>query len=76
MLFNLDFANNTILSCFYFFFLVINLYVLIPAVFTKIFNPIAEIVIHTGIPIKEEKVAIEIQLVIAEAKIRKCSINL
>ena len=31
MPFNLDFANNTILSCFFFFFLIIDLYFLIPA---------------------------------------------
>ena len=32
VLFNLDFANNTILSCFFLFFLIIELYFLIPAV--------------------------------------------
>ena len=35
-LFNLDFDSNTILSCFFFFFLFIELYFLIPAVITKI----------------------------------------
>ena len=43
MLFNLHFANNTILSCFFFFFLVIDLYFLIAKVFTQIVNPTAEI---------------------------------
>ena len=42
MLFNLDFANNTILSCFLFFFLIIDLYFLIPAGIALIFNSIAE----------------------------------
>ena len=46
MLFNLDFANNTILSCFSF---------LIPAVVTPIFTPIAELLIPIGIPSKKQK---------------------
>ena len=37
------------------------------------FNPIAELVIPIGIPIKEEKVETEIHPVIVEAKIRKCT---
>ena len=53
MLFNLDFANNTILSCVFFFFLIIDLYFLIHAVITQIFNPIAELVIPIGISTKE-----------------------
>ena len=67
MLFNLEFANNTILSRFFFIFLIIDLYFLVPAL-------IAEIVISIGIPSKETKAEIEIHPVIAEAKIRKCSI--
>ena len=55
MLFNLYFDNNTILSCFFFFFLIICLYSLIPAVITKVFNPIAELVIPKEIPIKDTK---------------------
>ena len=51
MLLNLDFANNTILS--YFFFLIIDLYFLISAVITQIFNPIDKLVIPIGIPTKE-----------------------
>ena len=65
MLFNLDFASNTILSCF--FSLIIVIYFLIPAAITQIFNPIAELVIPIGIPIKEEKAEIEIHQVIVEA---------
>ena len=74
MLFNLDFANNTILSCFFFFFLIIDLQFLIPADIAQIFNHIAELVIPIGIPIKEVKAEIEIHPVIVEVKIRKCSI--
>ena len=73
MLFKLDFANNTILTCFFFFFLNIDLY-FIPAAIAEIFNPIAELVILMGIPSKETKEDIEIHPVIVEAKIRKCSI--
>ena len=72
MLFNLDFANNIILLCF--FFLIIDLYFLIPAVIAHIFNPIAELVIPIGVPIREVKAEIEIHLVNVEAKIRKSSI--
>ena len=56
MLFNLDFANNTILSWFFFIFIIIGLYFLVPAVIAQIFNPIAELLIPIGMPIKEEKV--------------------
>ena len=67
MLFNLEFAYNTISSRFFFIFLIIDLYFLVPAV-------IAEIVISIGVPSKEAKAEIEIHRVIAEAKIRKCLI--
>ena len=60
MLSKLVFANNTILSCFSFFFLTIDLYFLIPAVIVEIFNSIAELVIAIRIPSKEEKAKIEI----------------
>ena len=55
MLFNLEFANNTILSCFFFFFLITDLYIVISEAVAQIFNPIAELVIHIRIPIKEPK---------------------
>ena len=74
MLFNLDFANKTILSCLFFFFLIIDLFFLIPAVNAQIFNPIAESVIPIRVPIKEAKAEMETYPVIIEAKIRKCSI--
>ena len=74
MLFNLDFANYTLLSCFMLlFFLIIDLYVLIPAAIAQIFNRIAELINLIGIPSKEVKAEIEIHPVIVKAKIRKCS---
>ena len=66
MLFNLDFANNTILSCFFFFFLVIDLYFLILVVIIQIFTPITELVIPIEIPAKKAKAEIETDPVIAE----------
>ena len=55
ILFNLDFANDIILSFFSLFFLFVNLYFLIPAVVTQVFNPIAELVISIWKPTKEAK---------------------
>ena len=69
MLFNLDFANYIILSCFFLFFLFIDLNFIIPAVVTQIFNPVAELVIPIGIPTKEAKAEMETHSVIAEIKI-------
>ena len=74
MLFNLDFAGNTILSCFCLFSLVIDLYFLITAVIAQISKLIAELVIPIVIPSKEAKPKMETQAVIVEPKIRKCSI--
>ena len=82
MLFNLDFAKNSILSCFFFFFLITDLHFLILALVTQIFNPIAEqlfntiaeLVIPIGILIKETKAEIQKHKIIAESKMRKCSI--
>ena len=64
MLFNLEFANNIILSSIFFFFLIIESFFLIPAVITQIFNPIEELVIPIGIPTKEAKTEIETHPVI------------
>ena len=58
-LFNLDFANDNILSWF-FFFLIIDLYFLIQAFITQIFNTIAELAIPIGIPAKEAKAEMKI----------------
>ena len=73
ILFNWDFASNTILSCF-FFFLIMDLYFLIPAVITQIFNSIAELLIPIGIPSKEAKVEMEMHSVIVEIAISQWSI--
>ena len=43
MLFNVDFASNTVLSSFFFFYLIIYLYSFVPAATVKNFNPIAEL---------------------------------
>ena len=74
MLFNLDFVNNTIFSCFFFFCLIIDLQFLIPAVVAEIFNSVAELVISVGITSKEAKKEMKIDSVTAEAKIRNCLI--
>ena len=47
-------------------FLIIDLYFLIPAVITQIFNKIAELVITIGIPTKEAKTEVETHPVIEE----------
>ena len=73
LLFNLDFANNTVL-CFFFFFLIINLYFLIAAVITQIFNPMEELVIPIGIPTIEVKIEMETHPVTVDIEISKCSI--
>ena len=74
MLFNLDFPNNTILSCFFYLFLNHCLVLSNSCSYCTNFNLIAELVIPIGIPAKETKAGMEKHLVIVEAKIRKCSI--
>ena len=64
MLLNLIFANNTFF-CFFFIFLIVDLYLLVPAVIAQNFDPIVELVIHIGIPSKEAKAEIEIHVVTA-----------
>ena len=71
MLFKLDFANDTVSR---FFFLIIDVYFLIPAVIAQIFNPIAELVIPMKIPIKEKKAEMKTHPVIVEITIRNWSI--
>ena len=48
MLFNLNFANNTILLCFFLFFLIFDLYILIAVVITQVFNPILELAVNSN----------------------------
>ena len=74
MLFNLDLANNTILSCFFFLFLVTDSYFLIAAVTGHLYNLIAEPKIPIGMPTKEAKSETEIHPVIVEPRIRQCSV--
>ena len=74
MLFNLGFASNTILSCFFLFFLTIDLNFLITAVIAQVFKPIAEPVSPIGTPTKESKVEMITHPVIIEIIIRKWSI--
>ena len=59
MQFSLDFANNIILSCL-FFFLIADLYFLISAVIAPIFHPLVELVFPIGIASKLAKAEIEI----------------
>ena len=47
--FNLAFSSITFLSCFFLFFLIIDLYFLIPAIITQIFIIAAELAILIGI---------------------------
>ena len=56
------------------FFLIIDLYFLIPAVTIQIFNPTAELVIPTRITTKEAKAEMKIHAVTVETKISKYSI--
>ena len=76
MPFNLLFDNNTILSCFFFFFLIIDLHCLITAIIAHIFILTAELAIPSGIPAKkkEAKVEMETHQSTVEAKMSKCSI--
>ena len=73
-LFIIDFVDDNILSCFFFFFLIIGLNFLIFAVITKFFNPIVELVIPIEIPTKEAKAEMETPQVFEEINITKCSI--
>ena len=61
------FVNKAISSCFFFLFLIIDLFFLILA---KIFNPIVEILIHLKISIKKAKAEMEIHTVTATSKVR------
>ena len=65
MLFNFDFANNTIIS-YFFFFLIIDLYFLLPALITQLFNRVAELVIPRGIPTIQAKAEMETHPVTVE----------
>ena len=74
MLFNFDFADNTLVMLL-FLFLIIKLYFLIAAAIKQILNPTAELVIPIGLLTKEAKTEMEANPVTVEPKIRKCSIK-
>ena len=69
------FANNAI-SCFFFFCLIIDLYLLILAVIAQIFNPIIELIIPTEISTKEAKAEMEIHILTAKTKVRSVQCDL
>ena len=62
LLFILDFDDNTILPCFFYFFLIIDLYFLITVIIAQIFNPVVELVIPIRIPVKEAKAEIDMHI--------------
>ena len=66
--FNLNFAISTILSCFFLFFLIIDLYFLVPAVIIQSIHLIADPV-PIVIPTKEAKADIETPPVIVKITI-------
>ena len=75
MLFNLDFANDTILSYFFLFLIIVYLWwFLVPTVITQIFNPVAEILIPVEIPTKEVKAENNTHSVTVQIKISNYSI--
>ena len=62
------FDSNTILSYFFLFFLITDLYFLIPAVIAQTFISAAELVVSTGTLTNEANAEIETQSLIAETK--------
>ena len=65
----LVFANNAFLSCFFLFFLIIDLYFLILAIIAQRFSPIIELIIPLEISIKEAKGEMEMHTVTEKAKL-------
>ena len=65
--------SHITLSWFFFFFYIIDLYFLISVVTAQTYNPTAELVMPTETQINEANAETEIQIVIFEAKISKCS---
>ena len=73
MLFNLVFANNTISSYVFLFFLIIDLEFLISTVIAKIFNPTAELATLVEITTREAKAEMKTDSN-SRSQISKCSI--
>ena len=67
--------KSRFLFCFFFFFLIIDLYFLTAAFITQNFNPSEELLIPIAISANEAKAEMETHHVTAESKIRKCSIQ-
>ena len=61
-------------SFFFFLFLIIKLYFLIPAVTAQIYNTTAELVLPIGIQTKDVKAEIETYPITAKAKTSQCLI--
>ena len=59
MVFNLAFANNTILSCYFLFLLIIDSYFLILAVIAQTFNTTAELAMEIEIQTNKAKAKIK-----------------
>ena len=59
IVYNFVFPSNIILACFFFFLFITDFYFIISAVIAQIFNPIAELVIPTGIATNEVNAEIE-----------------
>ena len=62
IVFNISFPNNTRLSCFFFFFLIIELHFLISVVIAQIFILTAKLLIVTGTQTNEANMKIKTQL--------------
>ena len=75
MVFNLDFANNSILSCFFSFLLIIDQYFLIPSIIEQIFNHTAELVIPIEISAKKAKAEMETHPGTVEITIKRVHYN-
>ena len=70
---NFVFPSNTILSCLFFFILIIDLYYLIPAVIAQILNHTAELAVLTRTQTNNANAKIETHSVIFKAKISQSS---
>ena len=71
IVFNLVFPNNIILLCFFYLFLIIFLYFLIPTVIAQTFNSTAELVVPTGAASNEGNAEIETQTTDSRTKNKK-----
>ena len=72
MVFNLVLGKNTILSRFFLFFSIIDLYFLIPVVNPRIFNPTAALATAIRIPTNKAKEKTETHPLMAQTEIRNC----